>query len=299
VTAPAESARRGAAAALAAYLLWGVFGLYFKALAGLPAPEVLAHRILGGALFALLLLVAAGRAGEVWAIVADTRRLRALAASALAISVNWGLFIWAVGHGRALEASMGYFIFPLVSVVLARVVLGEVLDRRRLVAVAIVAAGVAWLVVRGHAMPWVALVLAASFGAYGLIRKTVPVSALAGLFIEAALLAPVAVIYLVWAGGGAAPAADGRTLALLAVAGPVTAVPLVLFAFAARRLRLSTIGLLMYVNPTIQMAVAVWVFGETFTVSHAVAFAAIWAGLAVYSWPSRRSGRVAPAPPVS
>ena len=288
MTPPAGGFRQGVAAALGAYLSWGLFGLYFKALAGLPAAEVLAHRVLGGALFALILLVAVRQTGEVREILADRKRLRQLAASSLAIAVNWGLFIWAVAHGRALEASMGYFIFPLVSVVLARLALKEKLDRRRQVAVAVVAAGVGWMVLRGHGVPWVALGLAASFGAYGLIRKVAPVSALAGLFIEAALLAPLALLYLIWAKGGAVLHADGGTQALLALAGPVTAIPLALFATAARRLPLATIGLLMYVNPSIQMAVAVWVFGESFTAAHAVTFAAIWTGLAVYSWPVRR-----------
>lgn len=253
----------------------------------MPAPEVLAHRILGGALFALVVQAALGRTHEIRAILRDRRMVLGLAGSALAVAINWGAFIWAVAHGRALEASLGYFIFPLVSVLLARVVLGERLIARQGVAVALCALGVGWMVLGGAGVPWLALVLAVSFGAYGLLRKTIAVPALAGLLVETALLAPLAVLYLLWAGGGVAPGSDGTTLALIALAGPVTAIPLALFAYGARRLRLSTLGLMMYVNPTVQMVVAVFVFGEAFTTAHAITFAAIWAGLMVYSWPRR------------
>lgn len=284
-----DPARSGAFAALAAFLCWGVFGIYFKALGHVPAPEVLAHRILGGALFALLFQAVGGKLGEIGAAFRQPKVLRGLAASSLAIAVNWGFYIWAVANGRALEASLGYFIFPLVSVVLARLVLGETLSRRQGAAIVLAAAGVGWLVVGGAGLPWVALILAVSFGSYGLLRKTVVVGAMAGLFVEAALLAPFAALYLLWIGGGTVVArGDGATVALIAVAGPLTAVPLALFAFGARRLRLTTLGLMMYVNPTVQMLVAVFLFGEAFTPAHAVAFAAIWVGLALYSWPRRR-----------
>jgi chloramphenicol-sensitive protein RarD len=284
--APAPD-RAGALAALGAFLCWGVFGLYFKALAEVPALEVLAHRILGGALFALLLQAGLGRLPEIRTIFRDRKLVVGLAGSALAIAINWGAFIWAVTQGRALEASLGYFIFPLVSVVLARLFLGERLTTRQGGAVLLCALGVGWMVLGGVGVPWLALILAASFGAYGLLRKTIAVPALAGLFVETALLAPLAALYLIWAGGGVAAGVGGATLALIAVAGPVTAVPLVLFAYGARRLRLSTLGLMMYVNPTVQMLVAVFVFGEVFTAIHAVTFAAIWCGLVIYSWPRR------------
>lgn len=284
-----DPARAGAFAALAAFLCWGVFGIYFKALAHVPAPEVLAHRILGGALFALLFQLAWGRLGEIRAALRDAKVRRGLMWSSLAIAVNWGFYIWAVANGRALEASLGYFIFPLVSVALARLLLKESLSRRQGAAVALAALGVVWLVVGGAGLPWVALVLAFSFGSYGVLRKTIVVGAMAGLFVEAALLAPLAAGYLLWRGGaGVVFTGDAATIALIAVAGPLTAIPLALFAYGARRLRLSTLGLMMYVNPTVQMLVAVFVFGEVFTTAHAVAFSAIWLGLALYSWPARR-----------
>ena len=278
---------RGTAAALAAFLMWGGLSLYVKALAAIPATEVLAHRVLGGALFALLALMSTGGLREVPSVLADRQRLGPLLISSLAIGINWGLFIWAVGQGRALEASLGYFIFPLVTVLLARIVLGERLTRRRQAALAVVALGVAWLALRGQGVPWVALTLAGTFGLYGLLRKITPVLPLAGLLIETALLAPAAALYLVCEGGGAAPTLDADTIWLLALAGPVTAIPLWLFAYGARRLRLSTLGLMMYVNPTAQMLVAVFVFGEPFTPAYAVAFVAIWAGLALYSLPDQ------------
>ncbi len=281
--------KRGAAAALAAYFIWGMFSLYFKALAAVPAEEVLAHRITGCAVFALAVLALAGRLGSVWAVIADRRLVRTLFASAVAVSINWGLFVWAVAHARALEASMGYFIFPLVSMLLARIVLGERLNRRRQVAAAVVAAGVAWLVLRGEGFPWVALTLATSFGTYGLLRKTTPVPALTGLLIETALVAPPAMLYLMSQQGGVGFGLGAETASLLLLAGPATAIPLWLFAYGARRLALSTLGLMMYVNPTVQMLVAVFVFGEAFTAVHAVAFTTIWVGLALYSWPEPRA----------
>lgn len=284
----AASTRAGALAAFGAFLCWGLFGLYFKALGSLPAAEVLAHRVLGGAVFALIVQAAVGRLGEIRPILADRGVALRLGASALAVAINWGLFVWAVAHGRALEASLGYYIFPLVSVLLGRVFLREHMTGRQLIALALVTLGVAWQVSHGTGVPWIALSLALSFGAYGLLRKTIAVPALAGLLVETAWLAPLAILYLLWTGGGEAPAAGAGTLALLALAGPVTAVPLALFAYGARRLRLSTIGLMMYMNPTVQMLVAVFVLGEHFTAAHAVTFAAIWAGVALYAWPGQR-----------
>jgi len=281
--------RAGALAALGAFLCWGVFGIYFKALGHVPAAEVLAHRILGGALFALLFQAVWGRLGEITAALRDAKVRNGLMLSSLAIGINWGFFIWAVANGRALEASLGYFIFPLVSVALARLVLKESLGPRQLVAVVLAGLGVGWLVLGGGGLPWVALILAFSFGAYGLLRKTIVVGAMAGLFVEAVLLAPLAVFYLLWRGSeGVVPFGDGATLALLLVAGPLTAIPLALFAYGARRMKLSTLGLMMYINPTVQMLVAVFVFGETFTTAHGIAFGAIWLGLAIYSWPKAR-----------
>jgi chloramphenicol-sensitive protein RarD len=282
--------KAGLLAALGAFSSWGVFGLYFHALGEIPSFEVLAHRVLGTALVSLVVLAAWGRLGTLRPVLADRRLFFGLAASSAAIGANWVVFIWSAAHGHALEASLGYYIYPLVSVLLARVVLGERLSRRKVVAVVLAAIGVGWLVLHANGVPWVAVALAVSMGAYGLLRKTLVVSSLTGLAAETLWMVPLAVLYLVWAGGGQAFDAQPFTLGLLALAGPVTAVPLILFAFAARRLPLATLGMVFYVNPTVQMLVAVFLLGEGFTDAHKVAFAAIWSGLALYSWPERRQG---------
>jgi chloramphenicol-sensitive protein RarD len=293
----ASEGTRGAVAALGAYLIWGLFPLYFNTLAALPPVEVLANGVIGSAIFSFAVLAFTGGLGAVRSVAADWRQLRPLVASSLALGLNWGLFIWAVTHGRALECSMGYFIFPLVSLVLACVVLGERVSRRRQAAIAVMTLGVVWLVFSGQGFPWVALTLAASFGAYGLLRKTTPVPELAGLLIETAILSPFAALYLVSQGGGVGFSVGAGTAGLLLLAGPVTAIPLWLFAYGARRLSLSTVGLMMYLNPAIQMLTAVFVFHEAFTVVHGVAFGAIWTGLALYSWPEGRPVAAHPGGP--
>jgi chloramphenicol-sensitive protein RarD len=285
---------RGAAAALGAYLIWGLFPLYFHMLAAVPPVEVLVYGVMGSAVFAFVVLAVTGGLAAARAVAGDWQQVRPLIGSSVALGINWGLFIWAVTHGHALECSMGYFIFPLVSLVLARVVLGERLSRRRQAAVAVVTLGVAWLVFAGQAFPWVALTLALSFGAYGLLRKTTPVPELAGLLIETTILSPFAALYLASQGGGVGFSSGAGTAGLLLLAGPVTAIPLWLFAYGARRLTLSTVGLMMYLNPALQMLTAVFVFHEAFTMVHAAAFGAIWTGLAIYSWPE---GRLATALP--
>ena len=275
----------GVAAAAAAYLVWGLFPLYFHALQGVPAGEVLAHRVAWSALFMAALVTALRRWPTVLLQLRRPGVMRTLTASALLISTNWLVYIWAVQSGRVLEASLGYFITPLVSVLLGVVFLHEPLSRRQLVAVALAAAGVMWMVLRVGKVPWVALVLAASFGLYGLLRKQVPVDAVAGLLAEVVVLAPLAVgwlLWLTWRGAGHLGSSPSVT-ALLTLTGVVTAVPLLLFAMGVRRLSLATAGLLLYLNPTTQFALAVWRFGEAFTASHAVAFGCIWASLALYS----------------
>lgn len=278
------SARGGVAYAASAYVFWGIFPLYFRALAGVPAPEILAHRIAWSGLFMLLLVTARRRWPEVRAQLSRGVVLR-LALSATLISVNWLIYIWAVNAEHVLDASLGYFVNPLVSVLLGVIFLREPLSRRQLVAIALAAVGVLSLVVRAGRFPWIALTLAATFGLYGLIRKRTPVDATAGLLAEVLVLAPVALGFLGWlAAGGRAHFLDSPAkTALLAVSGVVTAVPLMWFAVGVRRLRLATIGLLQYLNPTMQFAIAVAVFGEPLTPAHRFAFACIWLGLAVYT----------------
>jgi chloramphenicol-sensitive protein RarD len=250
-----------------------------------PAGEVLAHRVAWSALFMAALVTALRRWPSVLVQLRRPRALATLTASAVFISTNWLVYIWAVQSGRVLEASLGYFITPLVSVLLGVAFLREPLSRRQVVAVALAAAGVLAMVLWVGKVPWVALTLAGSFGLYGLLRKQLPVDAIAGLLAEVAVLAPLALAWLLWLGWrgeGHFTASPGVT-ALLTLTGVVTAVPLLLFASGVRRLTLATVGLLLYVNPTAQFALAVWRFGEPFTAAHAVAFGCIWASLALYS----------------
>ncbi|MEF8833391.1 MAG: EamA family transporter RarD [Halofilum sp. (in: g-proteobacteria)] len=269
-----------------AFGLWGLFPLYFKAVSAVAATEVLAHRVVWSVVFVGLLLLLVRQCGTVGAILADRHRRSRLIASSLLISANWLIFIWAVAHERVLEASLGYFITPLVSVLLGRVVLGERLFRVQWLAVALAGVGVAWMLIGVGVIPWVALGLAATFGSYGLVRKLADVPAIPGLFVETLIVGPPALAWLLWLGfegagefGARGPGFD----ILLIAAGLVTATPLILFAQATRRLRLASVGLFQYIVPTMQMLLAVFAFGEVFTPQHAITFGCIWTGLALYS----------------
>lgn len=275
----------GVAYAAAAYMTWGLFPFYFHALAGVPALEILAHRILWSVVFMTLLITGRRRWPAVIRQLHTPGTVPALAMSAAFISTNWVVYIWAVNSGRVLEASLGYYINPLVTVVLGVLFLRDPLTRRQKIAVALAGMGVIVLVVRARQVPWVALALAVTFGFYGLIRKRARVDATAGLLTEVWLLAPLAALYVTWlsrAGLGHF-GSPTRHSALLAASGVVTAVPLIWFANGVQRLRLSTVGLLQYLNPTMQFAIAVFAFGEPFTAAHAVAFGCIWISLAIYT----------------
>jgi chloramphenicol-sensitive protein RarD len=273
----------GVAYAAGAYLAWGLFPIYFRQLAGVPAFVILAHRVLWSGAFLVALVTATARWGDVLPALRGRRTLAVLTASALFISSNWGVYIWAVNAGHVLEASLGYFVNPLVSVLLGVVFLREPLTRRQGIAIALAAAGVLALVVRAGRVPWIALVLALTFGMYGLLRKQLRVDPVAGLLAEVAVLAPFAGLYLASLGDAARFGDGPRLSALLAASGVVTALPLLAFAAGVARLRLSTIGLLQYLNPTMQFATAVFLFGEPFTTGHAIALACIWVSLAIYT----------------
>jgi chloramphenicol-sensitive protein RarD len=292
-----EAARRrrsgGVAAAAASYLIWGLFPLYFKALRGVPPPEVLAHRIAWSVLFMAALITALRRWGEVARQLRVPGTLPTLAASAVLISTNWLVYIWAVGAGLVLEASLGYFVNPLVTVLLGVYFLREPLSGRQKLAIGLAAGGVLVLMFHVGRPPWVALTLALTFGLYGLLRKRAQVDAITGLTAEVMVLLPLAAAWLGWQGWrGALHFGTGAGVtALLSVSGVVTAVPLILFAVGVRRLRLSTVGLLQYLNPTMQFSLAVFLFGEPFSRWHAAAFACIWISLAVYSADALARGR--------
>ncbi|WP_372025610.1 EamA family transporter RarD [Tistrella mobilis] len=277
---------RPAAAAFGAYVIWGLFPLYFSALAAVPSLEVLADRILGS--LVVLIFIAAGHRhrAEIRAVIARPRVLGLLCLSAVAIAANWGVYIYAVQTGRAVDASLGYYVNPLVSVVLGVVFLRERPRAMQILAFFLAIGGVAWIAGEGGGLPWIAIALAMSFGTYGLLRKLAAVGAVAGLAIETAVLAPLALGWTIFAAAGgvlAIPSAGPLQVLLLLAAGAVTVVPLLMFGFAAPRLPLGLLGFLQYVNPTCQLAVAVFLLGETVSEAQGVAFVLIWIALALYT----------------
>jgi chloramphenicol-sensitive protein RarD len=295
-SAAPDERSRGLLYAFAAYGAWGFFPLYFKALGGIPAVEIVAHRIPWSVLVVAAYVGARGRWRDVAAALRAPRTLGVLAITTTLIAFNWGIYVWAVNEGRIVEASLGYFINPLVNVLLGALFLGETLSRPSRWAVALASAGVLVLAVRVGTLPWIPLTLAFSFGLYGLLRKRADVDSATGLLVEMLLLAPAAVAWLAWLErqGTGAFGTGTRISLLLMAAGVVTALPLVWFGLALKRLRLATIGFVQYVTPSTQLALAVWLYREPFTSTHAVAFALIWSSLAIYSvealWRQRRLG---------
>lgn len=292
--------RQGLAAATAAYLIWGLFPVYWKQLQAVPAPQIMAHRIIWCALFVGVWLFA--RHGLAWLRRLTPQLLSMLAASAALISLNWWLYIWAVNAGHIVETSLGYFINPLVSVLMGVLILRERLNRAQWLAVALAATGVLWLTWQAGKLPWIALALALSFGSYGLIRKLAIVPSVQGVAVESGLLFIPALAFLLWtehAGSGGFGHLGMRIDALLIAGGLVTALPLVLFAIGARRIPLSMVGILQYLAPTLQLIAGVLVFGEPFSKAQAIGFGCIWLALAVYAsdglWRARRRGQLAVA----
>ncbi|MDO8605676.1 MAG: EamA family transporter RarD [Phaeospirillum sp.] len=283
-SSPVE-ARKGVLFALAAYGVWGLFPAFWKLMAELPPPEILAYRVVWTVVVVLALVSWDRRWGEVLALLAIRRHVAVLAASTLCISVNWLVFIAAVGRGNVLEASMGYFLNPLVNVALGVLVLKERLRPLQWLAVGLAVAGVAQLAIVTGSPPWVALILAVTFGVYGLLRKRLPVAPLTGLTVETALMLPFALVYLGWRlMDGAAFMGGGGTVAVALVAcGPVTALPLIWFAAAASRMRYATLGFFQYMAPTGHFLLAVLVYGEVAGAAHMITFACIWAAIALYT----------------
>ena len=286
VTTQSEPGRAGFFYALAAYLLWGFFPFYWKAASHIDAVELIAHRTIWAVPFAALWLLAAGRLGGVWWVFTDWRKLAVLAVTAALIAVNWGVFVWAVAVGRTVETALGYYINPLLAVALGAAFLGERFTRAQQVAIALAAVAVLLLTLMSGRLPWIALVLAFSFATYGFLRKTVEVGPVQGFFVEVLLLSAPALGWIGWlaVSRGDAMGATFADTALLIGSGPVTAVPLILFAFGAKRLRLSTLGLMQYIAPTLTFGIGVFVFLEPFGVWQLVAFSMIWAGLTIYAW---------------
>jgi len=287
-------------------MLWGLFPIYIKQVQQVPALEVVAHRSAWSLVLMAVLLLALRRLAWLPALLRQPRVLAAFGCSALLLSANWLLYVWAVNHGHLLDASLGYFINPLMNVMLGYAVLHERPRPVQWAAVALAAAGVLWLALGAGHVPWVSLALAASFALYGLLRKTATLGALEGLALETLLQAPLAVGYLLWLaaqGQGQFAQGDARLDLLLVLGGPFTAVPLLLFAYGARRVTLATLGLLQYLGPTIQFMLGVWVYHEAFSWQRGIGFMLIWAALLVYSVESwrllrraRRATLLAPLP---
>ena len=290
--------------ALAAYTFWGLFPLYFRLLRDVPALEVLMHRVVWSAVVVVLILTGLRRWRWVGDVVRAPRITLRYAISAVLIAVNWFVYIWSVQNGHVIDASLGYFITPLFSVLLGRVVLGERPRPVQWTAIAIAAAGVVWLGVQSGHAPWIGIALALSFSGYGLAKKTAPLGAIEGLAFETALLLPVAMVALAWmasSGQNAFAAGDDAMRWLLLGTGPLTAFSLMLFAAGARRIPLSMLGLLQYVSPTLQLLIGVVVFGEVFGVAALIGYSLIWVALVLYAaegvWFVRRAPAVVAAPP--
>jgi len=292
---PAGSeARAGVLYGAAAYLFWGVSVVYFKAISSVPPLEILAHRILWSVPLLLAWLAARGRLGDLRAVLRARRTVGILLVTTTLIAVNWLVFIYAVATGHVVQASLGYYINPLLNVVLGMLFLGERLRRMQWVSVFLAAAGVAYLAASFGSLPFISLILAGSFGLYGLLRKTVPADGPVALTVETGLLLPVMLVVLaVQAGRGTMAFLHvSRTIDLLLVlAGVITTMPLLWFTNAVRRLRLATIGFLQYLSPSLQLLLAVVVYREPFTRTHLVTFGFIWAALALYSFDALRRSR--------
>lgn len=287
-----KEAAKGVTFGLAAYVMWGCFPLFFALFDGVPAVEILTHRILWSCLFLVLLISLLKRWAPVKTALGQPRLLARVLLCALLIAFNWGIYIYAVESKHVLQASLGYFLTPLVNVALGVMVLHETLKRLQLVALGLASIGIAAQFTLLGELPWISLLLALSFGGYGLFRKQVALDGLSGLFVETLLLLPLALIALTWLSASGAShflAEDLYITGLLLASGVLTALPLMAFAGAARRLRLATLGFLMYINPTLQFFIALLVFGEPLSKVQLATFAFIWAGLALYSWSTWQS----------
>ncbi|MBE0490325.1 MAG: EamA family transporter RarD [Halomonas sp.] len=283
---PDREPAKGVAFGLSAYILWGCFPLFFALFQGVPAFEILIHRILWSCLFLVGLVTLLRRWAPIRKALSEPRRLGTVLGCALLIAINWGIYIYAVETRQVLQASLGYFMTPLVNVALGMLVLRETMHRLQAAAVGLAALAILIQLLMLGELPWISLGLAFSFGTYGLLRKQVPLDGLSGLFVETLLLLPLALLTLGWLVQVDLShfLGETRTTLLLVASGVITALPLLAFAGAARRLRLATLGFLMYINPTIQFGIALLVFGEPLTAVQLATFLLIWAGLALYTW---------------
>lgn len=294
----ARNTRRGVLFGLTAYSIWGSFPVFFKALHGAAPLEIVCHRIFWSVALLLVLLGLRRQLGSLLVTLTDRTTLLTLCGSTLLIATNWLVFIYAIQRGEVLQSSLGYFITPLISVLLGLLFLRERLSRWQLLSVLLALLGVLNLAIYHGQFPWIALVLAASFGLYGLLRKLAKVEALVGLTVETLLLAPFALGYLLYLGNlqqGSFLTGSLRLDLLLPLSGVVTAISLLLFVGAARRLQLATIGFLQYITPSLHFLLAVLLYREPFSAGQLISFLCIWTGLAIYSadalWKNRTTAK--------
>lgn len=273
--------------AVACYAIWGLFPIYWYPLnqSAMPADQIIAHRVVWSALFALFLLLLNRQAQTVWAAFRQPKLLATFALSAFLIGINWLVYLWAIVNHRVLDASLGYFINPLVNVFLGRLIFKETLNRAQMLALVLALLGIFWLAIPAGQIPWVALLLASSFAGYGLIRKLAPMDALAGLALETLLLLPLAVAYLawcVWQDEFVFRQLSTLQLSVLFGSGVATTLPLLYFAKGAKRISMALLGMLQYISPTLQFICGLILFNEIFDAQRFVGFAFVWAGVLVF-----------------
>jgi len=276
----------GLMTAIAAYTLWGFLPVYWKVLGNVPALEVLSHRIIWSLVFVTLIIGLGRQWGKIQPIIADRKQVRLIVLAAIMIALNWGLFIWAVQSNHLLDSSLGYYINPLIAVLLGVVIFKEKLNSWQKLAIASAAIGVLILVIKAGKFPWLSFALALTFGIYGAIKKAVNATSLVGLALETAVLAPLALVFIVsrQATGHGALGGSSLTVTLFLLgAGVATAIPLILFAFSAKRIPLSTLGITQYIAPTLMFLFGVFVYHEPFQLVNAVSFGFIWLAVVIYS----------------
>lgn len=277
---------------LLAFLIWGLFPLYFKALHAIAPQEIVLHRFIWSLAFLAIILLIKQRWAWLKPALRQPKLIGLFILSAVLLAANWFTYIWAVNAGRVVDASLGYFINPLINVLLGVVFLHERLNKTQWLAIAIASLGVGWLTWQAGHLPWVALILATTFGFYGLLRKTAQLGALEGLSLETLVLFPIALgglVWLVFTGHSDFIAAPINTQLLILLAGPITAIPLLLFAAGARRIPLSLVGILQYTGPTLQLLIGIFVFHEDFGIERLIGFGLIWLALFIYALDSWRA----------
>lgn len=277
-------------AGIAAYVIWGVFPIYFKATESIPAMEILTHRIMWSIPFGFLILVFRKQLNEVWQALKSPKTIGLLLIASIALAANWGMYIWAIQQDQIFQGSLGYYINPLMYVVVGVLFFGETLSRWQVTAVLMAAIGVIILTVYGGQFPGISLFLAVSFTIYGVMRKQVDIGAMPGLFIEVILLLLPALAYVYWLSSNGQfefIKTSGDLQALMLLAGPITVIPLLFFAVAARRLTLTMLGFLQYIGPTLQFMCGLY-YGEKFTSAHALCFGFIWVAIAIFTWDTYR-----------